>query len=145
MLAVERHPSLTDALARGLEQPEFVRADGQVRARSISDPQGAGMGVHAIRASGGDVVVGDDEQIQAAWGRLAAGGVLLELSSAAVLHGAQVLTERGALDGGSTVVLLATAGPYAQQTLDGQPAGRRVEDPTSADALRAAVAVSARA
>jgi len=123
MMAVERHPSLTDALARHLEQPEFVRVDGQVKARSISDPQGAGMSVHAIRASGGDTVVADDEQIQAAWERLAAGGVLLELSSAAVLHGAQVLADRGAIDGESTVVLLATAGPYSQQTLGGPPCG----------------------
>jgi len=142
MMAVERHPSLTDALARHLEQPELVRVDGQVKARSISDPQGAGMSVHAIRASGGDAVVGDDEQIQAAWERLAASGVLLELSSAAVLHGAQVLADRGAIDGESTVVLLATAGPYSQQTLDGPPAGRRVEDPTDAAALRAATAQS---
>ena len=142
LLAVERHPSLTDALARHLEQPELVRVDGQVKARSISDPQGAGMSVHAIRASGGDTVVGDDEQIQAAWERLAASGVLLELSSAAVLHGAQVLADRGAIDGESTVVLLATAGPYSQQTLDGPPAGRRVEDPTDAAALRAATAQS---
>jgi len=68
--------------------------------------------------------------------------LLLELSSAAVLHGAQVLADRGAIDGESTVVLLATAGPYSRETLDGPPAGRRVEDPTDADALRAATAQS---
>lgn len=144
MLAVERHPSLTDALARGLEQPEPFPVDGQVQARSISDPQGTAMTVYAMRVSGGDAVVADDAQIQAAWERLATCGVLLELSSAAVLHGAQVLAERGALHGGSTVVLLATAGPYAQQTVHGQPAGRHVEDPTNAAALHTAAAESDR-
>ena len=142
MLAVERFPSLTDALDRDLEQPERMNIDGPVAATSISDPQGTAMAVHTLRASAGDAVSCDDREIRTAWTRLAARGVLRELSSAAALHGATVLAERGALHDDSTVVLLATAGPYAQQSLDGQVVGRRVDDPADAGALQAAVAGS---
>lgn len=144
MLAVERWPSLTDALSRGLDQPERATTDGPAEARSISDPQATAMSAHTIRASHGDVVVGDDAQIRAAWSRLAARGVLLELSSAAALHGATVLADRGDLDGDTTVVLLGTAGPYAQESLAGakeRPDGdagvgaRRLTDPADADQL----------
>jgi len=139
MLAVERFPSLTHALARDLEQPAAVEIDGPVAARSISDPQGTAMAVHTLRASAGDAVSCGDEQIAAAWRRFADRGVLLELSSAAVLHGAEVLAGRGVLDDDSTVVLLGTAGPYAQESVRGRSAGVRVDDPCDAAALRRAV------
>ena len=118
MLAVERFPSLTDALARGLDQPARVDIDEPVAATSISDPQGTAMAAHTLRASGGDVVQCDDQQLAASWRRLAARGILLELSSAAALHGVTALGERGALDDDSTVVLLATAGAYLPQAED---------------------------
>lgn len=116
MLAVERFPSLSDALARGLEQPEPVTIDRPVQARSISDPQGTAMAVHALRMSGGRAVSVDDQEIRASWVRLAARGHLMELSSAAALSGVRSLAATDALTEGSTVVMVGTAGPYAQQT-----------------------------
>jgi threonine synthase len=116
MLAVERYPSLTDALARGLEQP--VAMDVQkVRAASIGDPQATAMAALALRASGGHAVACDDVQIARGWSRLASRGVLLEFSSAAVVHGVEALQRDGLLDVSATVVLLGTAGPYAQPSL----------------------------
>ncbi|MGH3363083.1 MAG: pyridoxal-phosphate dependent enzyme [Nocardioidaceae bacterium] len=140
MLAVERFPSLSDALARDLEQPEPVTIDGPVQARSISDPQGTAMAVHALRMSGGHAVSADDQEIRASWVRLAARGHLTELSSAAALCGVRSLVATDALTDGSTVVMVCTAGPYAQQTLGEASAQRRVEDPADAVALEAAVA-----
>lgn len=140
MLAVERFPSLSDALARDLEQPEPVTIDGPVQARSISDPQGTAMAVHALRMSGGHAVSADDREIRASWVRLAARGHLMELSSAAALSGVRSLVDTDALTDGSTVVMVGTAGPYAQQTLGEASAQRRVEDPADAAALEAAVA-----
>lgn len=139
MLAVARFPSLTDALALGVDQPPAVEVDGSVATLSISDPQATAMSLHAVRASDGDAVTCDDEQATTAWHRLAARGLLVELSSAAVLHGAAALAEHGAIDGGSTVVLLATAGPYAQRTLDSGPAGTLLDNPSDAAALESAV------
>lgn len=140
MLAVERFPSLSDALARDLEQPEPVTIDGPVQARSISDPQGTAMAVHALRMSGGHAVSADDREIRASWVRLAARGHLMELSSAAAVSGVRSLVDADALTDGSTVVMVGTAGPYAQQTLGEASAQRRVEDPADAAALEAAVA-----
>ena len=137
MLAVERFPSLTDALARGLEQPEPVAVEGPVRAHSISDPQASAMAALALRASGGDAVCCDDEQLDAAWTPLARRGLLLELSSAAVLVGADALAAGGLLQDRSTAVLVVTAGPYAQQSLEGRGAGVPLRDPTDAAELAA--------
>jgi len=136
MLAVVRFPSLPEALARGFEQPLPSDVGQPVAALSISDPQATGMAVHTVRASGGDAVCCDDAQARASWTRLAARGALLELSSAVALHGATVLADRGALHDNSTVVLLGTAGPYAQPSLSGPAVVRRVGDPADADALR---------
>ena len=140
MLAVERFPSLSDALARDLEQPEPVTIDGPVQARSISDAQGTAMAVHALRTSGGHAVSADDQEIRASWARLAVRGHLMELSSAAALCGVQSLVDTDALTDGSTIVMVGTAGPYAQQTLGEAGAQRRVEDPADAAALEAAAA-----
>jgi threonine synthase len=137
MLAVERFPSLTDALARGFEQPEPVAVEGPVRARSIGDPQASAMAALALRASGGDAVRCDDEQLDAAWARLAGRGLLLELSSAAVLVGVDALAARGLLHDRSTAVLVVTAGPYAQQSLEGRGAGVHLRDPNDAAELAA--------
>jgi threonine synthase len=138
MLAVERYPSLTDALARGLEQPVAMEVEA-VRAASIGDPQATAMAAHALRASGGQAVACDDDQIARAWRRLASRGVLLEFSSAAVVHGAESLQREGLLDEAATVVLLGTAGPYAQPSLPEPPDAITLDDPTDVDALRAAV------
>jgi threonine synthase len=59
-------------------------------------------------------------------GALASRGILLELSSAAALHGAQSLADRGLLDHHSTAVLLGTAGLFAKPNLIGC---RRLTEP----------------
>lgn len=142
MLAVERFPSLGEALARGLEQPAAVPVDGEVQARSISDPQGTAMALLALRESGGDAVAASDAEIEAAWRGLAARGQLVELSSAAVVHGVEHLARQGALGEDSTVVVLGTAGPYAQPTLPMAGNNHLLTDPTSAAELRARTAGS---
>ncbi|HEX2498766.1 MAG TPA: pyridoxal-phosphate dependent enzyme, partial [Actinomycetes bacterium] len=159
MLAVERFPSLSDALRRDLEQPERVADDGPNQARSIGDRLATTMALLTLRHSGGSAVSCDDAQLWAAWRTLAATGIVLELASAAALHGAGQLAESGALSDESTVVLLGTAAPYAQATLrppgdqpghraSGQPDDRadddlqphhriRVADPNDPAELRA--------
>ena len=127
---MERFPSLTDALARDLEQPVAMHV-GPVRATSISDPQATAMAVRTLRASGGEVVRCDDENLRLAWARLAACGVLAELSSAAALHGAIELARRGLLGDDSTVVLLATIGADGQQSsVTDAAVGWRLDDPS---------------
>jgi hypothetical protein len=64
--------------------------------------------------------------------------VLLELSSAAVLPGADALAARGLLHDRSTAVLVLTAGPYAQQTLEDQVGdAAHLRSPTDAAELAA--------
>jgi threonine synthase len=137
MLAVERYPSLTDALARGLEQPVAMEVE-TVRAASIGDPQATAMAANALRTSGGHAVACDDDEIARGWSRLASRGVLLEFSSAAVVPGVEALQRGGMLDESATVVLLATAGPYAQPTLPAPSDAIALADPTDVDALRTA-------
>ncbi|HKE52563.1 MAG TPA: pyridoxal-phosphate dependent enzyme [Actinomycetes bacterium] len=128
-------PSLSDAMERNLEQPERVDDDGPNQARSIGDRLATTMSLLTVRRGQGDAVSCDDDQLWAAWQVLAENGIVLELSSAAALHGARHLAESGALSDYATVVLLGTAGPYAQATL--RPPGdeprpslhRRVADP----------------
>lgn len=139
MLAVERFGSLGDALARGADQPEAMSLSGTVRTRSISDPQGTAMAMHALRKSGGDAVSVSDGQVAASWKRLAARGHLVEFSSAAALNGVQHLVERGEATPGSTVVMLGTAGPYAQESLANSGRRRQVADPADAAELSASV------
>src|SRR5262245_46610216 len=133
MLAVERFPSLSDALMRDLEQPERVADHGPNQARSIGDQLATTMSLLTLRRSGGGAVVCDDDQMWTAWHALAAKGFVLELSSAAAFHGARHLAETGALSDESTVILLGTAAPYAQATLrpaDDEPRHHsRVTDP----------------
>ncbi len=138
MLAVERFPSLTTALARGLEQPERMHVPRPVAPVSFSDPQGTAMAVHALRCSQGQTVTVDDEELETARSQLASRGVLVELSSAAVLHGAGALAARNRLDADSTVVLLATA--RSQAPPPGNVAtGQHVPGPVDGEALRAAL------
>lgn len=59
----------------------------------------------------------NDEQLSAAWKTLAAKGLLVELSSAAVYLGLEAIDDSGELDQDSVVVMTLTAGPYAQPTL----------------------------
>ena len=78
----------------------------------------------------------DDDQLDAAWARLADRGVLLELSSAAVMLGVDALAARDLLHDRSTAVLVVTAGPYAQQSLEDRVgAAVHLRSPTDAAEL----------
>lgn len=140
MLAIECFPSLTRALQDGREQPLRVDSDEPVSVRSIGDRQATAMALHAVRASSGDVVCVSDAAVHQAWSWLARRGWLVELSSASVLAGLDALVERAHLDDASTVVLVLTAGPYAQESLGDTVRARRVTDPIDPDDLRGAVA-----
>jgi threonine synthase len=98
------------------------------------------MSAHALRASRGDAVACDDQQIGAAWRLLAARGFLVEFSSAAVVHGLLALAERGVLTGESTAVMLATAGAYAQPSMEAPSRARYLVDPPDVQALEAVAA-----
>ncbi len=135
MLAVERFPSLTAALAQQLEQPLPVAGDSPAQARSISNRQGTVMALQTLRRSAGTAISCDDEQMWSAWRRLATRGILLELASAAALHGATELASRGELKDSATVVLLGTAAPYSQGTLGPIDEGVRLADPTDPTTL----------
>ncbi|MEV6349291.1 pyridoxal-phosphate dependent enzyme [Actinoplanes sp. NPDC051851] len=106
MLAVERLPSLTSALASGTDQPPTQAMPEAVKAFSIGDPQATAMALHAVRASGGRALTCTDDDLLGAQQRLAARGVLAELSSAAALLGAEAVAADGV-----TVVGLLTARP----------------------------------
>jgi threonine synthase len=71
MLAVERFPSLSDAMQRDLEQPERVADGDPNQARSIGDRLATTMSLLTVRHSGGTAVSCDDEQLWAAWRALA--------------------------------------------------------------------------
>jgi threonine synthase len=132
MLAVERFPSLTRALADGAEQPSAVAGDEPVAAGSIGDRRATYMALHTLRRSDGDAVACDDRDLAAAARDLARSGHLYELSSAAVLAGLRALVRAGRVDARSTVVLLGTAAPFAQATLPHvahQHVVRRPDDP----------------
>lgn len=131
MLAVERFPSLTSALTRHLEQPLPVADDSPTQALSIGDRQGTAMALQTLRRSAGTAISCDDEQMWSAWRRLATRGILLELASAAALHGATELAAQGELTDRTTVVLLATAAPYAQATFSTIHKGVPLTDPAN--------------
>ncbi|MFH9299162.1 pyridoxal-phosphate dependent enzyme [Streptomyces sp. NPDC017520] len=95
MLAVVRFPSLQEAVRSGRAQPLPSKYPDRVAALSISDPQATAAAVHAVRHSGGDVLVVDDEDLAAAQADAASHGWLVELSSAAALAGATELRQRG--------------------------------------------------
>ncbi len=109
MVAVERYPSLTSALDRGLElPPEHGAASGEL-ATSIGNPQATVMSLQVIRQSGGTAVVCDDEQLKQAAARWGRRGIGAELSAAAGSVGADELRRRGELGADETVVALCTA------------------------------------
>ncbi|MFJ2025217.1 pyridoxal-phosphate dependent enzyme [Streptomyces sp. NPDC087897] len=108
MLAVVRFPSLQEALRNGGEQPEPSPYPDTVAALPISDPRATAAAVRAVRHSGGDVLVVDDDTLTAARAEAASHGHLVELSSAAALVGATALRQRG--DGGGIVALITARG-----------------------------------
>ncbi|MEU4179811.1 pyridoxal-phosphate dependent enzyme [Streptomyces sp. NPDC026589] len=108
MLAVVRFPSLQEAVRSGREQPLPSEYPDRVAALSISDPQATAAAVRAVRHSGGDVLVLDDDDLARAQAEAASHGWLVELSSAAAMAGAAELLRQGS--GGDIVALVTAAG-----------------------------------
>lgn len=135
MLAVERFPSLTRSLADGAEQPSAVETRERALAASIDDKQSTYMALETLRRSRGRAVACDDTAMAAGVREFGRHGVLLELSSAAVLSGLRALVRDGRVSPGSTVVMLGTAGPHAQQTLPAALSAATLADPADAAEL----------
>ncbi|MCX5195070.1 pyridoxal-phosphate dependent enzyme [Streptomyces sp. NBC_00249] len=108
MLAVVRFPSLQEAVRSGRRQPLTSEYPDRVAALSISDPQATAAAARAVRHSGGDVLVVDDDDLAKAQAVAASHGWLVELSSAAALAGAAELRQRG--HKGHVVALVTAAG-----------------------------------
>lgn len=108
MLAVVRFPSLQEAVRRGRAQPLPSEYPDRVAALSISDPQATAAAVHAVRHSGGDVLVVDDKDLAKAHADPASHGWLVEFSSAAAMAGAAELRQRG--HEGDIVALVTASG-----------------------------------
>lgn len=142
MLAVERHPSLSRALAAGAEQPGCVKPDAQVRTLSISDPQGTAMGLLALRGSDGAAVTVDDYQAEAAHARLTGLGMPAELSSSAALHGVAQLPHQQRAGSGTVVMLLTAAEDVIASGTT--VATAMIDDPHDAEELSRLVARLAR-
>lgn len=109
MVAAERYPSLSRALADGAELPAAQVENPDSRAASIRNPQATVMSLRVLRESGGTAVACDDEQLRAAALRLGGCGVGVEMSSAAGLVAAEELDRRGALAAGDRVVTVVTS------------------------------------
>ena len=119
MVAAERHPSLSRALAEDLELPPQV-PDEDSPASSIRSPRATVMALRAIRESGGTAVACTDEQLTAARQRLGRAGIGAEVSSAAGLVALDELRRRGEVAAGEPVVQLLTAHAANQpETLPG--------------------------
>ncbi len=135
LLAVERFPSLTQALEDGWEQPAAVEGGESVQAHSIGSRQGTYMAVRALRDSAGFAVSCDDAALWQAWRRFARAGLLIELASAAVLVGLDTLRERELLAADETAVLLGTGNAFTQATLPRVGSLAHLVDPSDASEL----------
>ena len=109
LLAAERFPSLSTALARGLDQPPAVEGCETSRAVSIGNRVATYGALHVVRASGGTAVACDDGQMREMVYRAGTEGVFLELSSAAGLCAVAVARADGVIGPGDVVIAVGTA------------------------------------
>ncbi|RCW42769.1 threonine synthase [Halopolyspora algeriensis] len=109
MVAAERYPSLSRALAAGADLPPEEEADLRSIATSIGDPRATVMSLRVLRESGGAAVPCGDEDLQAAVRRLGSAGVGAEPSSAAGLVAIDELRRREWLRPDDRVVTLVTS------------------------------------
>jgi threonine synthase len=100
---------IAEAFARGDDEVMAVEG-GETIAYSIAnaDPPSGNRALAAARATGGAVVAVDDEAIERAGERYASAGLAVEPASATTLAALDPLRERGTLDDGDTVALVAT-------------------------------------
>jgi len=112
LIAVERYPSLTRALAGGCGYPRPVEpgaGDPPSRAVSIGNRVGTYAALHTLRASGGIAVACDDAAMREMVRAAGAEGVFLELSSAAGLAGIAAARAGGTIGPDEVVVAVGTA------------------------------------
>ncbi|MXR41953.1 pyridoxal-phosphate dependent enzyme [Halobaculum sp. WSA2] len=107
---------VADAFARGDDAVTRLEAEevGETVAYSIAnpDPPSGTRALSAARDTDGAVLAVDDDAIRAARRDLAAAGMRVEAASATPLAGLRRLRERGAVDAGEHVVLVATGVGY---------------------------------
>ena len=109
LLAAERFPSLSTALARELDYPQRVAGEEVARAVSIGNRVATHAALHAVRGSGGTALACDDRELAGMVRRAGADGIFLELSSAAGLCGVATARAEGLIGPGEVVVAIGTA------------------------------------
>jgi threonine synthase len=100
---------IAEAFARDDDTVSAVEG-GETIAYSIAnaDPPSGNRALAAARATGGAVVAVDDAEIERAGDRFATAGLAVEPASATSLAAVEPLRERGVLDAGDEVALVAT-------------------------------------
>ena len=100
---------IAEAFARGDDEVTAVEG-GETIAYSIAnaDPPSGNRALAAARATDGAVVAVDDDAIERAGERYASAGLAVEPASATTLAALDPLRERGTLEDGDTVALVAT-------------------------------------
>lgn len=109
MVAAERYPSLSGALADGADLPAAQPEDPDSLAASIRNPQATVMSLRVLRESAGTAVACDDGQLRDAARRLGRCGIGVEMSSAAGLVATDELRRREWLRPGERVVTVVTS------------------------------------
>lgn len=111
LFAVEPFPRISRVLAG----EEFTGSfPGETALVSIGGSTVTYQAIDAIRASGGGVVVVDDQDVARDQGRLAQHGCYAELASAASLTGLAALLKDGRIAGDASVVLVMTSNGYKE-------------------------------
>ncbi|MGH7910482.1 MAG: threonine synthase [Candidatus Dormibacteraceae bacterium] len=111
LAAVEVYPSLSTALASGVEGPRLVEQVGASRAQSVATPQGTYQALRALRESEGAAVVVSDQEIASAHRDLRhVEGLFVEFSAALPLAGLRRLRTMGRIGPRERVVMVVTSG-----------------------------------
>jgi threonine synthase len=90
-------------LGHPVQDPETVAT-----AIRIGNPASWRLAEEAVEASGGEILAVSDDDIMAAYARVASEGLFCEPASAASVAGLLALADRGALQAGATVVCVLT-------------------------------------
>lgn len=125
LVAVEPFGSLQRTLEAGADVP-LVGREGTTRAFSIGGRVSTPQALATVRASGGDAIQVDDEDMRVAHTRLAHEGLLVEPSSAMAAAALPALREREIVRADEHVVVLVSSGglkdpDYAAENLTDVP------------------------
>ena len=136
---------VADAFMRGEDAVTRLEPDevGETVAYSIAnpDPPSGTRVLSAARATDGAVLAVDDDAIRAARRDLAAAGMRVEPASATPLAGLRRLRERGEVDAGEHVVLVATGVGYGGTDDEDGDAGAAAAETVTREELAAALGV----